>query len=317
MRKSENIFKILCWLSLIVIAGCSERITNKSEHQIVSLMTQSASLNWTMINVDGDAHIIRMKDGKAILIDTGSSSTAESSLIPYIKACSIDKIHMVFISHPHSDHYGGLIPLLFSDISIGSVLFNIPSNSRCDSEPWGCNSKDLEAIQETLIKLNIPLYNVEAGMNIFLSVDTDLEILYAYNLTNSPVGYIDINDESLIMLLMHKNHRFLFTGDMNYRIGSYLAENGLNLQADILKIPHHGTSSLAPNNLFEKINPQYAIVPSGRELWCSANSAQTRNWINEKSITTDISGFHGNTNISILNDELMLATQYHNTVICK
>ena len=85
-------------------------------------MTQSASLYWTMINVDGDDRIIRTKDGKAILIDTESSSIAESSLIPYIKACSIDKIHMVFISHPHSDHYGGLIPLLSSDINIGCFV---------------------------------------------------------------------------------------------------------------------------------------------------------------------------------------------------
>ena len=82
----------------------------------------SARLEWTMINVNeaeqqGDAHLIRIENGKNILIDTGTRLLAEKSLIPFLVQRGITSLDLVFISHAHQDHYGGLDALL--DHSIG------------------------------------------------------------------------------------------------------------------------------------------------------------------------------------------------------
>lgn len=322
IKKTFKVFTILLLLSLLCIVGCDQGgenlvETSNTQQSInrsitpVSLFNSSASLNWTMINVGfGDAHLIQIKDGKTILIDTGLVSNAQSYLIPYIGVIPINKIDYVFITHPHSDHYEGLTALISSNISIGAVYFNVPTDDRCEAESWGCNAQDIADIIKLLEEKNVPLNKAEAGMSFDIGDDSSLDILYAFNVTNSPVGSIDLNDESLVTLVRHKNHRFLLTGDLNSKIGTYLAANGQDLQADVLKFPHHGTAGIAPNSFFDKINPQYVIITSPSDLWCSDRSTQARSWLKEKNIPAYITGFHGNVNIGVVNDKLTFATQY-------
>lgn len=312
MKKIFDVFVVfLLVLSFIIFDRCDGTADNSPQSTAqVSLFDSSASLNWTMINVGpGDAHLIQIKGGKTILIDTGLISKARKKIIPYLRAIPIDNIDYVFISHAHSDHYEGLSALISSNISIGAVYFNIPSDERCKAEPWGCNPQDIANIVKLLEGADVPLNKAEAGTTFALDDDSNLDILYAFNLNNSPVGYIDLNDESLIMLLRHKKHRLLFTGDLNSRIGTFLTERGDNLQADVIKLPHHGTAGISPNSFFDKVNPQYAMVPSASGLWCSYRSLQCRNWLKEKNIPAYVSGFHGDVNLSVINDNLTFTTQ--------
>lgn len=312
MKKIFDVFVVfLLVISFLIFDRYDGTADNSSQSTTqVSLFDSSASLNWTMINVGpGDAHLIQIKGGKTILIDTGVISKVQKKIIPYLRAIPIYNIDYVFISHAHNDHYGGLSALISSNISIGAVYFNIPSDERCNAESWGCNPQDIANIVKLLEGKGIPLNKAEAGMTFALGDDSSLDILYAFNLNNSPVGYIDLNDESLIMLLRHKKHRFLFTGDLNYTIGTFLTARGDNLQADVLKFPHHGTADLSPNSFFDKVNPRYAMVPSSSRLWCFNRSLQCRNWLKEKNLPAYVSGFHGDVNLSIINDNLTFTTQ--------
>jgi len=106
---------------------------------IYSTSEPRPDMEWTMVNVNysaqqADAHVIKIKDGKTILIDAGHRNTAKDSLLPFLIKKSIDKIDIVFISHPHKDHYGGLDILLDNDIKINEIYFNIPGKSLCDQE---------------------------------------------------------------------------------------------------------------------------------------------------------------------------------------
>ena len=66
-----------------------------------------------MINVNtgqlqGDAHLVTI-GGTVVVIDAGYYSEARSSLLPYFRDLGIQKIDHFFVSHPHKDHYEGLV----------------------------------------------------------------------------------------------------------------------------------------------------------------------------------------------------------------
>ncbi len=276
---------------------------------------RSPDMKWTMVNVNysaqqGDAHVITIKNGKTILIDVGHRDTVEQSLLPFLEENSIKEIDIVFISHPHKDHYGGLDLLLDRGVIIKEIYFNIPDKEICDNEiPWGCDYADILRLHEKLKTKDVAVKIAEAGQKITLGDNTWVEIVYAFDGINTPVGRTGVNDLSLIMMLHHEKFKFLFTGDLNIIIGTYLAKVADGLSADILKVPHHGTESIAPNEFFEKVSPEYALVPSPKDLWLSKRSEKIRNWFQQNNIPTYVNGISGNIQVTVDNNELTVSVE--------
>jgi competence protein ComEC len=292
----------------------------KSGATVQSFDNNQPSLIYTMVDVNkysqGDAHLIRIQGGKTILIDTGSYENAGDRLIPYLQGEGVAFLDQVFITHPHYDHYEGLLNLMEDGISIGEVYFNLPTEEDCTRENWACDMETLDEITRKLDERTIYRYDLTENQKFSLGHDTSLEVLYCFknNPSALPEGIerIDINDQSAIMLLRHADYKFLFTGDLNSTIGGWLAENGENLEAHMLKIPHHGASGIAPNSFFEKVNPQYAVVPVYASLWETDRCAQARIWLEDKGIPTYVNGYHGNVTVEIKNNgELNIQTEYN------
>ncbi|MEQ9370508.1 MAG: MBL fold metallo-hydrolase [Coleofasciculus chthonoplastes F3-SA18-01] len=223
---------------------------------------------WTMVNVNhaeqqGDAHLIQVKQGKTVLIDAGYLQPAEQQLVPFLQSHKINHLDLVFVSHAHRDHYQGITAIINAGITLKEVYFNIPDKTICDQEiPWGCNYQEVLTYQKMLKERQVEVKSAQAGQAFDLGHDTVLKILYAFNGIQTPVGTTDINDMSLIMRLEHGQHKHLFTGDLNRAIGGYLADHPQEIAADVLKMPHHGTEGVAPNQFFEQVGAKYALVPS-------------------------------------------------------
>jgi competence protein ComEC len=272
------------------------------------------NLDWTMVDVNysamqGDSHLIQTDTGKNILIDTGYFKQAEDMLIPYLMSKKIKKIDAVFISHPHQDHYAGLLMLVKKGIHIKEVYFNLPDKEICDVEiPWGCNYKELLQYHESLEKNGVPVRMAKAGDKFDIGTLAILEILFAYDGINTPVGRTDINDMSLIMKLTNGTQTVLFTGDLNARIGEYLAKEGKGIKADILKLPHHGTEGAAPDIFFEAVSPKVVMVPSPALLWCSPRSARMKTWVEKRKIPTYVNGFAGHVLVKMKKNSFKVTT---------
>jgi beta-lactamase superfamily II metal-dependent hydrolase len=272
-------------------------------------------LLWTMINVNyapqqGDAHLIQTDTGKNILIDTGHYWAAENIMIPYLQSRGVLELDHVFISHPHKDHYAGLLAIVKRGIKINEVFFNLPDRGVCDVEiPWGCDYAEVLQYRQTLISSGVKVSEAKAGMAFKIGSDASLEILYAYDGVNTPVGRTDINDMSLIMKLRNGTQTALFTGDLNSKMGEYLAKEGKNLKADILKLPHHGTEGAAPDSFFEAVSPTVALVPSPALLWCSARSARMKTWFEGRQIPTYVNGFAGHVHVIMKKHSFRVRTQ--------
>ncbi len=254
---------------------------------------------WTMINVNyspqqGDAHLIQTSKGKNILIDTGHLDPARKALVPFLQSKGIKKIDTVFISHPHKDHYDGLLAILESGIPIKDVYFNMPDKQVCDAEiPWGCDYEHILNYRKMLLSNQVNILEAKPGMKLDLGWGSSLKILYAFDGVNTPVGRTDVNDMSYIMLLKYGFNTALFTGDLNAKLGEYLAKESKDLKVDVLKLPHHGTEGAAPDAFFAAADPKVVMVPSPALLWCSARSERMKNWVESRKIPTYVNGFSG------------------------
>ena len=233
---------------------------------------------WTMVNVStahkqGDAHLIQSKGEENILIDAGFLAPATNSLVPLLQSKKIEMLDLVVISHPHKDHYQGVKAVLEAGIKIKSYIFHTPDKVFCDREiPWGCDYPDIVDYKKMLARSGAEEIKAKAGQVFDLGNDTTLKTLYAFDVATLPPTIKGINDLSLIMKLEVGDSSVLFTGDLNTSLGTWLADNGKGLESDILKVPHHGTASLAPASFFDAVAPKAAFVPSPWRLWCSDRS---------------------------------------------
>lgn len=298
-------------LILIISYGLKNLLFNKPE------------LVWTMVNVNntklqGDAHVIRTSNGKTILIDAGYREPAIEKLVPFLKEQKIKEIDLVFITHPHRDHYEGLGPILGNGIRLKRVIFNLPNKKICDREiPWGCQFEHILSFHKMINEHGGMLENGAQGNHYSLDEELYIEILYAYNGVDTPVGETDINDTSLIIALTHPHFRILFTGDLNRSLGQYLADNAEDIEAGILKVPHHGVEGVAPNAFFDKVNPEYGLVPTPKHLWCSPRGSRVRNWFSEKKIPVYVNGIHGDVTVSLSGERLLIETEHDVQIECR
>ena len=259
-------------------------------------------LTWTAINVNaylqqGDAHIISKED-RHMLIDVGHYTYAKKILVPTLRKFKVQKIEKILISHPHNDHYGGLKALIEAGFEIEAIHMNMPTKKQMTQEPWGGKYAELVEIQELAKAHHIPMHPIKMGDKYSFDTDSYLEVLYVYNGIDTPIGKTDLNDMSAVCMLHHGKNSFLFTGDLNKRLGRYLADNVDNIHADILKSPHHGTEGFPPNRFFDKIDAKVLIVPAPKHIWWSKRSNRMRDLAREKGYETYVNGFHGNIEVT-------------------
>ena len=124
-------------------------------------------------------------------------------------------------------------------------------------------------------------------------------MLAAYDGPDLPTRPSDVNDTSLVLLLTNGGTRALFTGDLNAPLGRYLALNEPRVHADVLKVPHHGTDGLAPNEFFDRVGAKVALVPSPRYLWLGERSRRAREYFAARKVEVYVNGIHGDVMVRI------------------
>lgn len=259
---------------------------------------------WTMINVNpalgqADCHLLELPDGENILIDAAEGWDAKGAALAYLQAHKISHLHLVVLSHVHWDHYGKLLDMINAGIKVDRVAINLPgSREIADVEkPWGCNWEDVQAVIQFLSDHKIPIFTPHAGERLVEikqgETVTTLDVVCLYDGINTPVGRTDINGTSIIVRLTHGPTRVLFTGDLSSKLGAWLAASDFDLKADILKVPHHGTDDLAPNEFFDKVAPKVAMIPSPKDLWLSQRSKRSREYFAEHKIPVYVNGLDG------------------------
>ena len=117
------------------------------------------------------------------------------------------------------------------------------------------NSKLYEDMLDTLETKNCNVIKGEAGKSFTL--DEAVISLFA------PREYYyldDLNDLSVVTKLTYKDVSFLFTGDAEEFSERQMIKHEDDLQADILKVGHHGSNSSSHMSFLKAVNPSVAII---------------------------------------------------------
>ena len=205
----------------------------------------SAQVDITLIDVgQGDSILVtfpQQSNGvrKRMLIDGGESTSANNPVVQFLRSQNIQELDFVVLSHPHFDHYGGLIEV-FRQFTVTEFIWTGETRTGVTSWTTFATEKDRAGTRTVAMP----------GMTR-TSKSAKVEVLMAGgNHPNTSVGK-DINDDSLSMMLTYKGVKVLFTGDIEDDGGFDLVSRWCGtrtkcskLNADIIKIPHHGSIEL-------------------------------------------------------------------------
>ncbi len=197
----------------------------------------------------GDATLIELPDGTRMLTDAGP----DGSVVAQVAKVLGDEryIDVGIITHPEKDHFYGFLPLL-RQYRFGIILWN----GRMDSG----DMKDWNAFVAQLQAEHIPMLQIGAGDSIRTRSG------YVAILSPGP-EYLEsaaLNDTSVIEHVQTSRWSALLTGDIDAVLEHDLIKRyGNGLQADILKVPHHGSKYGSTEEFIDAVQPQVATISVG------------------------------------------------------
>ena len=197
----------------------------------------------------GDAIFVEAPNGNQVLIDGGPNKAVLRELakqMPFYDR-TIDGI---VITHPHLDHYGGLV----------DVLDNYKIGFEMDSGNDNPESKGFDIYARKLEEEKAKRIFAKKGMRVNLDEGLYLDILLP---VINKKG-MSAHDEMVVAKLVYGNNSFLLTGDMEDNLESFLLSFGGSIKSDVLKVGHHGSKTSTSEKFLGLVNPELAIISAGK-----------------------------------------------------
>jgi len=216
-------------------------------------------LTITFLDVgQGDGAFIRTARGTKVLVDGGGREAGSKSafdigeavMVPYILDQGTRSIDLVIASHGHLDHTEGLEAVL-RNIKVGRVV--LPDT----------DGNGFEAIKDICMRKGIRLELCKKGDSIRLDRDTRMEVLNPLAFSEDSLSQQSLNNSSLMLKLIYKNIKVLFTGDSEMPVEERLLNAGTEVAADLLKVGHHGSVTSSSQAFIDRVRPRYAVVSVG------------------------------------------------------
>lgn len=193
----------------------------------------------------GDSELIQF-NGTNILIDGGTQDMG-SVVESYLRDHGVSSLSLVVSTHPHEDHLGGLLTIL-NDFPVGQILDSDQAHTTLTFETY------LNLIDQK----NISYVVAERGQSIDLD-PVKIEVL------SPPATHFadDLNQNSIVLKVTYNNISFMLMGDAGIVAESSLLSSGYDLQSDILKVGHHGSSSASSSAFLRRVKPTSSIIEVG------------------------------------------------------
>jgi competence protein ComEC len=200
----------------------------------------------------GDAILLQTPDDRQILIDGGPNPAALLSELSAVMPFWDRSLDLVVLTHPDGDHLTGLLAVL-DRYQVARVL----DASQIDAAPLAATWR------ERLAKMHIPRTIAQRGMRIPLG-DVMLTVLHPGSKPLTGTASDD-NNNSIVLRIDYGPTSLLLTGDAESEAEADMVKAGLPLQADLLKIAHHGSNGSTSAPFLMAVTPREAVVQVGAE----------------------------------------------------
>jgi len=219
-------------------------------------------LRLTFIDVGhGDCILIEFPKGNKMLLDGEGLNEdrfdiGKNVIAPFLWKKKIRRIDTLVLTHPDPDHLKGL-NFIASQFSIGQFWDN---GIQTESEPYLQLNKTLNEK-----KIRTQSLHEETPPQVINGVEISiLNPPQSVRTQRRGKDHLDPNNSSLVMNLRLRNVSVLLTGDIGKEAEERMSRKSLPLHAEILKIPHHGSSSSSSPLFLDRVNPNYAILSVGQ-----------------------------------------------------
>ena len=230
---------ILC----LLVVGCANPFVESDDKTSISTFSGD-TLRVNYIDVgQGDSIFIQLPNKETMLIDAGEAYESDN-VINYLNNLGITKIDYAVGTHPHTDHIGGLEEVI-NTFDIGSIYMPRASST----------SKTYEDLLTTISNKGLKIKTAKSGVVVLDDDNLKLEFIAP----NSD-SYSELNNYSAVLKLTYLDNTFLFMGD-----AETLSEDEItyDVDADVIKVGHHGSDSSSGIEFVKKVSPEYAIIMVG------------------------------------------------------
>lgn len=204
----------------------------------------------------GDASVI-ITANATFLVDTHNIDD-HAHLLPASK-----RLHGVFVSHQHEDHYSGLRYLKDKGYAITHLIYS-PYNRRIgDSsvtlEEWN----EFESLKNHFVRkgsqTHTPYRQTEWGKPWWDAGEVQFEIIGPHS-SIADRSTRKIHDACLVIKAILGKRNCLFAGDASDANLEHIANNTQNFCNDILHASHHASIEGAHLEFIKKCNAQYTLI---------------------------------------------------------
>ncbi|MGN0534093.1 MAG: ComEC/Rec2 family competence protein [Eubacterium sp.] len=197
----------------------------------------------------GDSEFVQLPNGECMLIDAGDMNYG-GEITEQIKSLGYDKIDYLIATHPHADHIGGMSEVIES-FEIGEIY--MPRAI--------ANTATFEELLNTISDKGLSISTARSETVIEESGGLTMEFL-------SPCSaeYDDLNNYSAVLKITYNDSSFIFTGDAEDASENEMLENSYSkLNADVLKVGHHGSKYSTTEDFLDAVSPEYAVISCGKD----------------------------------------------------
>jgi competence protein ComEC len=202
---------------------------------------------WLLVSCDvgqGDSFVVRLPGDDVLVVDSGPDPRAVDQCLTRL---GIDRVALLVLTHLHADHVEGVPGVLrgrqVAQVEIGPL--DEPAVERARLLGW-------------LGARGVPVVRAQIG-EVRTAGQVSWEVLDA---TARRGTDSDPNNSSIVLRLVTHGVSVLFTGDLEGDAQASLRERGVDLHADILKVPHHGSAKQDPAFL-DAVGARVALTPVG------------------------------------------------------
>jgi len=216
----------------------------------------------------GDSELLQLPNGQTMLIDAGGDVRS------YLQTLGIQKIDYLVATHPHADHIAYMEEVI-TNFNIGAIYMPRVSHT----------SKTFENMLLAIQRKGLSIKTAKAGVTILNEGNLNINIVAPVKDT-----YDDLNNYSTVIKVVYGSTSMLFTGD-----AEALSEGQItaNIDADVLKVGHHGSSTSSSNSFLNRVTPKIAVISCGAGNSYGHPHSETLQKLNSRNVEiyrTDLNG---------------------------